>query len=220
MIYMFGGFLGRAAVGTIGGGAIGAMQGRDASGIAGSAALGGLAGGIGGHYMNKMGGSMRGMASSLPGGIKGSVSGLAGKAKGAWSGLGTGTKSAIAGGGIGYMSDGDLGGIAGGAAAGAAAGSFGLGYARKLAANRSVSSMARSGLGKAGKGATSAAARWDNRTISKAANVARSDMNTASEFIGKNSTWVNKYGGKALGAAGIGSSALIGSSLISSNRGY
>jgi hypothetical protein len=39
-------------------------------------------------------------------------------------------------------------------------------------------------------------------------------------FIGNNSTAINKYGGYALGAMGVASAANIGSSILSSNRGY
>lgn len=140
-------------------------------------------------------------------------------------------KSAIAGGVIGGMAGGgDWKNIAGGAAGGAAMGMFGanrlsglniagglrkgIQYGRK--ATIGAERAAWSGFDKFGGNALGNAM---GRTA-LAANSARSGMGTARSFIGNNAARVNKYGGQAAVAAGIGSAALLGSSLINSNRGY
>jgi hypothetical protein len=147
--------------------------------------------------------------------------GLFGMAKNMLGGLG---KSAAIGGGLGYMNTGDLGGIAGGAAAGAAFGMFGLPAGRKylggLLGRRSPAGMAAAGLERAGRGALSLGWGSNSSTLMRGATRAFGGLNTAAGFIGRNATMVNKVGGYGLAALGMGASAHIGSSVISSNRGY
>jgi len=124
------------------------------------------------------------------------------------------------GAGIGYANTGDLGGIAGGAAAGAVMGTVGLPYAKSLLSNKNVTGMGAAALERIGYGGMAAASTIGNRRLFRAATKAKFGISNAASALGSNSTVVNKYGGQALSALGMGSAAMIGSSVISSNRGY
>ena len=136
-----------------------------------------------------------------------------------------------AGGIMGGM-DGGWGGALGGAAGGAAVGGFGNWAARRLAGGRTISGMARGGLGKIG----GLGQRMTNTGFGMLGSGGiRSNIGAgmafagqrlpgfakgASSLIGQNSISVNKWGGRALMGAGVASAASIGSSIMSSNRGY
>jgi len=139
---------------------------------------------------------------------------------------------AVAGGLGGYMMTGDWGGAAAGAA-------MGLGYRQmaaygnKMTGKYGASSM-RKGLGLMGRGvkklegaAWSGFEKYGGSAAGNAlghtalfANSARGGLASARSAIGQGSVKVNKFGGHALAAAGVGSAAMLGSSVLQSNRGY
>lgn len=138
------------------------------------------------------------------------------------------------GGAYGAMSD--NGSALGGAIGGAAAGGLGIWGAKKglgrLGLN-SVSSGLRSGLGKLGGLSTrmqntgygmlgSASAIKSNAGVGMAwlGQRGAGGASALSSMIGRYSVRVNKWGGIALMGLGIGSGAMIGSSIIGSNQGY
>jgi len=126
-----------------------------------------------------------------------------------------GLKGGLMGGAMGaYASDGDMYGIAGGAAGGAAFGMFGMGMTRGLTGRMTGA------MGMAGDAGLRAASTIGNRGLFNAAMKADRGLTRGAAFLGANQANINKYGGSALAALGIGSSAYIGSSLIQSNRGY
>ena len=136
---------------------------------------------------------------------------------------------AIAGGISGGMSDNGsiLGGAIGGAAVGAA---LTRGNIARLG-NLSTRGM-QAGLGYGAKGAGALRGAMpkllSNRGYGNAAvgygmaglGAAGRGMNRAAGYIKRNSISANKYGGATLAGLGMGSAAMIGSSVLSSNRGY
>jgi len=155
---------------------------------------------------------------------------------GASSMLGRMGKGAALGAGVGWMSQdgsgwrGAVGGAAGGALFGAAAP-----YAGRALSNRlgSFSSLAQKGLGYGARGArglanygagmvvrNSGMASNLGSTMFKAGSLGQQGFGAASAFMGgPGGIATNKYGGMALAALGLGSSAYIGSSMLSSNQG-
>ena len=138
-------------------------------------------------------------------------------------------KGALAGGAIGGIAGGgDVGNMIGGAVGGAIGGGAGMfrgaNYAGMLRKGTQLGRRATVGLERGAWagfnkfGGTMGGNALGN--ISLGANRARSVLGTARTAIGNKATMVNEWGGKAAVAAGIGSGALIGSSIINSNRGY
>ena len=126
-------------------------------------------------------------------------------------------KGAAAGGVVGGMnSDWGWQGMAGGAAAGAAFGAFG---APKVGGINYAGGMRR-GLQAARRGTVGLERAGRSIPLAIGANRARGALGTARTAIGQNAVSVNKYGGRAAAALGVGSAALMGSSLVNSNRGY
>jgi hypothetical protein len=139
---------------------------------------------------------------------------------------------AIAGGGLGYLNTGDIGGVIGGAAAGAGMGA-GLPWMRGQAGRLgTISGRIGQGLGGMNRGARAMSnygaglARGTGITSNlgfgmlRGGITAQRGLSAASGFIGNNAVAVNKWGGRGLAAAGFGSAAYMGSSMIGSNRGY
>ncbi len=140
----------------------------------------------------------------------------------------------MAGGLYGGAGGGGWEGAAGGAAAGGLAGGYGFSTARKMArgagftagklgkgvTRRNVAGMFAGGVERGARGITAAASTLGNRTIFDQTMKMRGVADKAAGFIGKNAVGINKYGGVALGVMGTASAAHIGSSVLSSNRGY
>jgi hypothetical protein len=147
---------------------------------------------------------------------------------------------AAGGGALGYMNTGDLGGIAGGAAGGALFGAVGFPMGRNFLARRGkLAGLAGRGAGFLERGALGAASRAGGyaqrygpmtgvatrggiaaNRVQGWAGRAATGLAMGGEFIGRNAVMTNKIGGGALAALGLGASAHIGSSVISSNRGF
>ena len=133
---------------------------------------------------------------------------------------------ATLGGAAGYAMTGDWGG----AAAGAAMGGAGYGMLRNFGEGFNSAGMLRKGLGAGIRGGgflqrqapkLLSNSAFGNKAVMMGASgisAARRGFGTASSFIGRNATNVNKFGGHALAMAGVGSAALIGSSVLGSNR--
>lgn len=130
------------------------------------------------------------------------------------------------GAGLGFANTGDLGGVMGGAIGGAAAGGFGGGYMSSLAKRGTFSNLAGRGMQGISGLATKARpfVRSNGNIFGSAGVRAVAGINrlgtSGAGFIGNNAVAVNKWGGRAASAAGIGAAAYIGSSVIGSNRGY
>lgn len=142
-------------------------------------------------------------------------------------------KRAALGGAAGYA----LGGW-GGAAGGAAAAGFGWGGMKNMSNKYGAAGRLGKGLGYASEGASFLAGkglaasftrggsdfargmRAGGEYLRQGAVGARTGINTASSFIGRNAATTNKIAGYGMAAMGVGTSAYIGSSIMSSNRGY
>ena len=139
---------------------------------------------------------------------------------------------AAAGGIMGGMSDNGsaLGGAIGGAAAGLAMTKGNMSRLGGLGGG--ASSIAQKGLG---YGATGAGmlrgglpkllsnSGYGNAAVGfgmAGAGAASRGMSRAASYIGNKSININRYGARALAGLGAGSAAMIGSSIMSSNRGY
>jgi len=157
------------------------------------------------------------------------------------SALGGGTRRALigagVGGGLGWLGADRNPGSAflAGAAGGAAAGGLGVPAVRALAGNRSIAGAAGWALGSAqmrgaGRGiigglgwATRQAGAWGGPLGAGAlryGGAAMRGLETGAKWIGNNATLVNKWGGRALTGLGMAAGAHIGSSMVSSNRGF
>ncbi len=140
------------------------------------------------------------------------------------SGIGKGVAGGIAG-GI-YGSGDGMDGALGGAAGGAAAASLGIPFARGMLKKRGgvkglagwgINSLSRgeAALGRMGGGlgrAYQKAMPYSRRTAMAGG------LGKAEAFIGRNAAITNKVGGAAMAVLGVGASAHIGSSMLSSNR--
>jgi hypothetical protein len=134
------------------------------------------------------------------------------------------------GAGLGFMNTGDMGGVLGGAAAGAAFGGIGTNMLRNAnyagMIGKGSNAIVRGGAmaaGKLGMGVS----RFSNPMVKKgfatASRGARAFTGAAMQarsFMGRRAIATNEWGGRAAVAAGMGSAAYIGSSVMSSNRGY
>ena len=136
-------------------------------------------------------------------------------------------KGAGVGAGLGYLgADGDyLRAMGGGAIGGALMGGFGAVGMRKLAGGRTIAGMAQTGLGYGirGLGITGGALAGGGRFSRGMANIAGlgiGGMFNARNWLGRNAAITNKVGGITLGAIGVASAAHMGSSVLSSNRGF
>lgn len=130
---------------------------------------------------------------------------------------------AAMGGIAGGITTGSWGGVAGGAAAAGAGWGAMTKYAPRLAGRgANIASRAMYGLGnKLGRGAfdmtvKGAAKGWGREG---AYGLGRGLM-SAGNRLGQAGTMTNKWGGRALAGMGVASGAMIGSSILSSNRGY
>jgi hypothetical protein len=137
---------------------------------------------------------------------------------------------AIAGGLAGGIMTGSLGGAAGGAAMGG----LGWGTLNKFGGGLGAAGYMRKGLNMGVRGMKSAR-NWAIGGALRnaggragvafgfgadAAQLGMRGLGTASSFIGRNALRTNRVAGYAAGALGVGSAAYIGSSVLSSNRGY
>lgn len=141
--------------------------------------------------------------------------------------LGRAAMGAAAGGILGGASSGSWSGAFGGALAGGAAAGTGWGAMSKYgprALGRGAR-MAGRGLERLGGRLSSgafdmsvlgAAKGWGQMGLNRAA----SGMRNAASLLGNSKTMTNKWGGRVMAGIGVGSAAMLGSSVISSNRGY
>lgn len=150
---------------------------------------------------------------------------------------------ALAGGVVGSMMGNSNMSTFGGMAAGAAFGGMGIKrlnpLASRLGNKMNISGMTQRGLNYGSKAFGRAGTRIASSVSNRAAagtltgfgakmgtmgmNYSATSalgLNKATRFIRKNSSAVNKYGGYAMGAIGTAAAAHIGSSVLSSNRGY
>lgn len=133
---------------------------------------------------------------------------------------------------IGGLAGGVMTGNLGGAAGGAAVGAGGWGMLSKMGGG--TARGIQRGLGM-GVRAAQAGSRWGAKgyyssiagpralaggSAFRASNAIGMGFSNASKFIGRNAATTNKIGGAAMGAIGVGSGAYIGSSVMSSNRGF
>ena len=146
---------------------------------------------------------------------------------------------ALIGGLAGGLMTGDLGGLAGGAAMGIGGWSMAQRLGSKMGGG--TTNALRGALSGAERlvtrANTAASSRWASSAglgvatrgasvmgrASQFGTMANRGIRSASNFIGRNSITTNKIGGYAMGAAGIGAGAYLGSSVLRSNqrqRGY
>ena len=133
---------------------------------------------------------------------------------------------ALAGGLAGGIMSGDWGGAAGGAAVGA----VGWGALNKLGGGLNVARDMGNQLGALGRGVRKGQSFLNkgafDMTVGGAARgyagmglgAASRGLKSAQSFIGRNALATNRYAGYAMGAAGVGAGAYIGSSVLRSNR--
>jgi len=139
---------------------------------------------------------------------------------------------AAAGGLYGASGGGGMTGAIGGAVGGGLMGGAGVAMGAKFLGKRGgVAGFASRGYGLGVRGLTSADAFMGSRAgrvgsmyrrampFNRASRVA-GGLEAGGAFIGRNAATINKYGGMAMGAIGTAAAAHIGSSVLSSNRGY
>jgi len=139
--------------------------------------------------------------------------------------LGRAGKGAGIGAAAGYMNEGDVTGTLSGAAFGAAAGVVGGGAMAHYGGPARIARRGMGAIGRRAKGRQAALGGLGVMTKNQGRayeglGKMRGYMGTGASFIGQNRVNVNKWGGRAIGALGIGSAAHIGSSMIGSNNGY
>lgn len=137
---------------------------------------------------------------------------------------------ALAGGAAGGMMTGSWGGVAGGAAVAGLGGGMMSRYGRGLNFAGGVEKGLGAGILGASIGAGSRGlGRWSNKLsgVGLAANMGSRGLTGigrgligARNFIGRKSVATNKIGGYAMASMGAGAGAYIGSTVLSSNRGY
>lgn len=126
--------------------------------------------------------------------------------------LGQAVAGGLAGGMWGSLSDPSLKGFGTGAAIGAGVGVFGPTIGRRMMAGRkSFAGHVATGLGGLGGLAS---------RIPKIGGTIDRGLTRAAGFVGTNQNRINRIGAGTLLALGTASSAYIGSSILSSNRGY
>lgn len=139
--------------------------------------------------------------------------------------LGSVGLSALGGAAIGGTIGGIIGGTEGAIGGAVGLGMFGglnMGYKtlKRAMGVRGAAGFLTQTLGTVGDLGVRATSRLGNRGAFNLARRANAGLTSAASFIGRNQVAVNKYGGLALGAIGIGASIHMGSSTMRSNRGY
>ena len=119
------------------------------------------------------------------------------------------------GAGAGYALEGDIAG----AGAGALGGMF-IRPGRMQGASKWLSTKARRGVARAAGAMQYGASKIGRPGIHNMLNKGAGGMVSTARFMGRNRKSINKYGSYALAALGTGAAAHIGSSVLSSNRGY
>lgn len=127
----------------------------------------------------------------------------------------------------GYALTGDWGGAAGGAGA-----ALGFGSMSRFAGGLGPAGYIKRGLDRASRG-LGFASNWAGKkvSLSSAGGIASaygrdafsamsSGFSRAGGFMGRKALTTNTYAGHAFAAMGVGTGAMIGSSILNSNRGY